>query len=130
LLAKIEVEAVSLATRCNDAMDPAWRELAERSTTTKEGREQFHADRARLGKDIDPATAEITWWYGCDADPYGIRPDLPEEMQQVGRQRFARPPGGAVWICFDDLPPATIGALFDRLAKHRLISGSEGEARR
>ena len=85
----------------------------------KKKRAAFHAQRAALGKYLDPATAEITWWYGFDVDPYGIRPDIPEAMQQIGRQRFARPRGGAVWVCFDDLPPPTIKALFDRMAIER-----------
>ena len=47
------------------------------------------------------------------------RPDIPEAMQQIGRQYFARQRGGAVWVCFDDLPPITIKALFDRLSRSR-----------
>jgi hypothetical protein len=119
LLSQIEVVAADLELCRLEAMDPQWCELAAQVTTTEEERGAFHAQRAALGKYIDPATAEITCWYGFDADPYGIRPDIPEAMQQVGKQYFARQRGGAVWICFDDLPPPTIAALFARLSSSR-----------
>jgi len=120
LLSQIEAASADLELRRVEGMDPQWRELAGRSHTTEEERAAFHAQRAALGKYLDPATAEITWWYGFDVDPYGIRPDIPEAMQQIRRQLFARQRGGAVWVCFDDLSPTTVTALFDRMAIERV----------
>ena len=42
-------------------------------------------ERKREALLIDPATAEVDWSYGQTLDPYGVIPDLPEELQQVGR---------------------------------------------
>jgi hypothetical protein len=53
---------------------------------------------------IDPATAEVQWKFGQTLDPYGMIPDLPEELQQIGREYFARRPGSDVWVHFGDLP--------------------------
>jgi hypothetical protein len=73
--------------------------------------EEFYRLRKAEGLKIDPATAEIFWTYEQTMDPYGIHPDLPEELQQVGREYFARNPGSDIWVSFDDLPDATRKAL-------------------
>jgi hypothetical protein len=80
---------------------------------TAEEREQFLADRVREGLEIDPETAEVEWVYVRAMDPYGIDPDLPEELHQTVRGYFARSPGGA-WVCFYDLPDATRNALWQK----------------
>jgi hypothetical protein len=80
---------------------------------TDEERKQFLADRVREGLEIDPETAEVDWVYARTLDPYGIYPDLPEELQQVGREYFARRRDGT-WVCFDDLPAATRDALWQK----------------
>ena len=59
---------------------------------TLEEFQQWVASREEAGLKIDIETCELGWWYGYDCDPYGARPDLPEEMQQVGRNRFVRSP--------------------------------------
>ena len=46
-----------------------------------------------------------------ELDPYGVYPELPEELQQVEREYFARSPGSDVWVGFGDLPEATRDAL-------------------
>jgi hypothetical protein len=46
--------------------------------------------RIDAGKLIDPQTAEITWRHACMFDPYGAEPDLPEELQIVGREYYVR----------------------------------------
>jgi hypothetical protein len=46
---------------------------------------QWLASRKEAGLEIDPETAEVCWKYAQVMDPYGVRPDLPEEYQQVGR---------------------------------------------
>ena len=46
---------------------------------TSEELQEFFSIRKEAGLKIDPATAEVDWEYAQVADPYGIRPDLPEE---------------------------------------------------
>jgi len=84
--------------------------------TPKEREEQFRAIRKEAGLKIDPETAEVFWTYVRTMDPYGIDPELPEELQQVGRGYFARAPGGDIWVEFSDLPRSTSCALW---RKHR-----------
>lgn len=54
------------------------------------------------------------WRYALTLDPYGVHPELPEELQQVGREYFARRPGGEVWVEFGDLPKKTRDALWNQ----------------
>lgn len=75
---------------------------------------KFYEDRKKLGMQIIPATAEVTWTYAQVLDPYGIHPDLPEEYDCVGRAYFARAPGSNEWVCFEDLPEATSAALWEK----------------
>jgi hypothetical protein len=84
-------------------------------TMNKIDRAAFRAARKEAGLKIDPATAEVDWTYAQTLDPYGIDPDLPEELQQIGRAYFACSPGSDVWVEFGDLPEATRNALW---AKH------------
>jgi hypothetical protein len=70
--------------------------------------------RQAVGLHIDPETAEVDWIFAQTLDPYGDFPNLPEEHQQVGREYFARSPGGGVWIWFGDLPEATCDALWKK----------------
>ena len=77
--------------------------------------EQWLANRKEAGLKIDPETAEVCWDYADTIDPYGVDRDLPEELQQIGREYFARSPNSDVWVSFRDLPKATRDALW---AKH------------
>ena len=70
---------------------------------TDEEREAWLAIRKEAGLKIDPETAEVEWTYAQTLDPYGVYPELPEELQQVGREYFARSPGSDVWVEFGDL---------------------------
>lgn len=66
---------------------------------------------------IDPETAEVTSFYRNYFDPYGIEPDLPEELRQsqcYSEEYFARAPGSDVWVCFGDLPKKVLAALYTR----------------
>src|ERR1700730_7694778 len=72
--------------------------------------------RKEAGLLIDPESAEVDWVYAQTLDPYGVYPDLPEELQQIGREYFARSPGSDLWVCFGDLPDSTRNALWE---KHR-----------
>jgi hypothetical protein len=72
--------------------------------------QQYLAIRQEAALKIDPATAEVNWWYAQVMDPYGIDPDWVrehEECQQVGREYFACAPGSDIWVWFGDLPEAT-----------------------
>ena len=69
-----------------------------------------------LIKGIDPDTAQVEWWYVQTMDPYGIAPDLPEELQQVERGYFAKSSPSNVWVELGDLPSELRDALW---AKHR-----------
>jgi hypothetical protein len=75
---------------------------------------QWLAIRKEAGLQIDADAAEVEWTYAYTLDPYGIHPELPEELQQVGRAYFARSPGSDVWVEFGDLPDATRKALWER----------------
>ena len=70
--------------------------------------------RKAVGLHIDPETADVEWTYAQTLDPYGDDPNLPEELQQVGREYFARSPGSDVWILFGDLPDATRDVLWKK----------------
>jgi hypothetical protein len=85
-------------------------------TSAERELEEWLAIRKEAGLKINPETAEVDWSYARTLDPYGVYPDLPEECQQVGRAYFARSPGSDIWVCFDDLPQATVDALWE---KHR-----------
>ena len=74
---------------------------------------EFLAIRKEEGLKIDPSTAEVTWWYAQVLDPYGVHPDLSEDFR-VGREYFARRPGGDIWVEFGDLPEKTCDALWKR----------------
>ena len=77
--------------------------------------EQWLAIRKEAAPKIDPETAEVMWCYGQILDPYGVKPDLPEECDQVGRTYFARASENDVWVSFDDLSETTASALWKRL---------------
>jgi hypothetical protein len=64
---------------------------------TDDERETWLAIRKDAGLKLDPET------------------QLPEELQQVGREYFARSPGSEVWVLFDDLPTAVVERLWERM---------------
>jgi len=96
------------------SQDPAWQALLDlhRPPTEAEVLE-FYAGRERVGRQIDPMTAEVTSWWAQMLDPYGLGLDIPEEARCVGRCRFARAPGGA-WVHFEHLPDETVQVLHRR----------------
>ncbi len=65
------------------------------------------------GKLIDPETADVTFSWEQVLDPYGVEPDLPAEMRQVGRVFFARSPDSDIWVWFGDLPYETKERLLE-----------------
>ena len=90
-------------------------EFSEESTEKPIDLQALKALREEVGRSIDPETAEVIFSYCYTVDPYGEWADIPEEYQQVGRQYFARPPGGDTWVCFGDLPESTRDALREKL---------------
>jgi hypothetical protein len=76
--------------------------------------EQWLEIRKKAGKEIDPDTAEVKWWYAQTVDPYGVNPDLPDECWQVGREFFACAPGSNIWVRFGDLTEEARAALWGR----------------
>src|SRR6266446_3984819 len=76
--------------------------------------EQFLKARKKAALHIDPETAEVDWAYGQIMHPYGIDPELPDELQCIGRIYFARSPGSELWVCFGDLSEAVRDALWER----------------
>jgi hypothetical protein len=76
--------------------------------------DEFLRLREAAGQKIDPEIAEVGWWYAETLDPYGVH-DLPEELQQVGRERFARSPESDGWVWFGDLPHLTLRRLYERI---------------
>jgi hypothetical protein len=76
------------------------------------------ASREEAGRDIDIETCELGRWKAYDCDPYGILSylgELPEEMQQVGTNRFVRSPQSNGWVNEGDLPTASAEAMYDRI---------------
>ena len=59
-----------------------------RDQLTRAQLDAWLASRKEAGRVIDIQTCELGRWKAYDCDPYGARPDLPEEMQQVGTNRF------------------------------------------
>ena len=97
---------------------------------TELGVKQWLAIRKEAGLKIDPETAEVDWKYAQTLDPYGIDPDLPEELRQVGREYFARSPGSDIWVHFGDLPEETRDALWSCSPNDRPVGGARRILRR
>ena len=88
-----------------------------RGLMNKEELQQWFASRIEAGRAIDIETCELGCWAAYDFDPYGVDPDLPEEMQQVGTNRFVRSPESRGWVHEGDLPPAKGKSMYDRIAR-------------
>ena len=81
--------------------------------------EEFIAIRKEAGLKIDPETAKVCCSHGYVVDPYGIYPDLTDEERCYGRMYFARSPDSDIWVCFRDLPDATVDALRQKETRGR-----------
>jgi hypothetical protein len=91
--------------------------------------EEWLALRQQAALAINPDTAEVAWVYGLTLDCYGVHPDLPEELQQVGREYFARSAGSETWVSFGDLPEATREALWQKHHRRLVFPAGFAEAR-
>ena len=72
-------------------------------------------ERRVAGLLIDPSTAEICWNFGNYFDVYGDGLPLLPQLDQVGREYFARAPDSDIWVSVCDLPDATRDAIWKRL---------------
>ena len=63
---------------------------------------------------IDPENAGVMWRYTQTFDPYGVDPNLPDELRQVGREYFACRPGSDIWAWFGDLTDETREKLWKK----------------
>jgi len=83
---------------------------------------EWVASRKQAGAAIDIETCEIGQWHAYDLDPYGMRyrfGELPDELQQVGRNEFVRSPTSNGWISTDDLSAEKVKALYARIERNR-----------
>jgi hypothetical protein len=83
----------------------------EAKTVNKMTVEEWLAIRREAALQIDSETAEVTCKHANIVDPYGMYPNSEE---CIGRVCFARASGSDVWVCFDDLPDATVKALREK----------------
>ena len=77
-------------------------------------RKEWLAKRKEAGRQLDPKTAQVSWEYVRQADPYRIFSDLPGHARDVSFEYFARSPGSDIWVHRDDLPKSTRRALENR----------------
>ena len=89
-----------------------WSQIAEEEGVDAEIIAWFKTREEEAPK-IDPETAEVEWTYGRVLDPYDVI-GIPRGCDCVGREYFARRPGGDIWVNFSDLPEATREALWNR----------------
>jgi hypothetical protein len=59
---------------------------------------EWLAIRKEAGRRLDPKTAQVACWYAQMMDPYGVCPELPVELDYVGREDFARSPESEIWV--------------------------------
>lgn len=98
--------------------------LTEQAAAVEQRRAALHQERLAAGRLIDPATAEIMWWWAETLDPYGDG-GLPPEAQCVGREWFARSPDGD-WVSFSDLPEETRAAFRAKREANERLPWPEG----
>ena len=75
------------------------------------------ASRKEAGRVIDIETCELGRWQAYDCDPYGARPSLPDEMKQMGTNRFVRSLTSNGWINEADIPVEKIRAMHERIRR-------------
>ena len=73
--------------------------------------------KEKAGRMIDVETCEIEWCFAQTLDPYGIEPDLPDDLWQVGRSYFVRSAESDGWVCAYDLPEDKRRALYARIKR-------------
>src|SRR5262245_57972875 len=88
---------------------------------TPEKLSHWLAGRKEAGQNADIETCEVGKFYVQTMDPYGVDPNLPEELQQIGGLLFVCSPQSNGWICVYDLPPAKRDALYERIKREPLV---------
>ena len=61
-------------------------------------------ERCKVGRRLDPSTAEVFFIYAQVVDPYGDCDDLPAEAHCVGREWFAVDPVERIAVHARDIP--------------------------
>jgi hypothetical protein len=69
-------------------------------------------DIARL---VDPEAVDVIWRFAPVLDPYGLCEPLPDKLDLIGREYFARSLDKEDWVSFDDLPKPTRNRLWQRM---------------
>jgi len=85
--------------------------------------DEWRAIRKRAALEIDPLTAEVMWMYAQTLDPYGVERNLPDEYKCLGREYFARNPGGDIWVSYQDLPGEAVTRLRASGRERRALEG-------
>src|SRR5882724_9797614 len=89
-----------------------------RDAMTNEEIQSWLASRKEAGLAIDIETCELRHWKAPDADPYGVRSDLPPDIQRVVSNCFVRSPASNGWINEADLPMEKVWAMCARLDRN------------
>jgi hypothetical protein len=89
----------------------AWLQFARSAPENKE----WLASREKIGRQLDPEAVDITWRFAPVMDPYGICKPLPDKVNLIGREYFARSLDKEDWVSFDDLPMPTRSRLWERM---------------
>jgi hypothetical protein len=76
---------------------------------------EWLTSRKEIGREVDPEAVEVTWEYRHVLDPYGVCEPLPDTLQLIGREYFARPFDKENWVSFEDLPKRTRHRLWQRM---------------
>ena len=77
--------------------------------------QEWLASRNEIGRQVDPEAVEVTWRFKHVLDPYGLCEPLPDNLQLIGREYFARSLDKEDWVSFDDLPNRTTDRLWQRI---------------
>jgi hypothetical protein len=89
-------------------------EQLEVAMATPESKEWL-ASRKEIGRRIDPEAVDVIWQFRPVLDPYELCEHLPDQLQLVGREYFARSLETEDWVAFDDLPKPSRDRLWRRI---------------
>src|SRR5262249_43259784 len=89
-------------------------EQLDAALATPENKEWL-ASRREIGRQIDPEAVDVTWRFAPVLDPYGLCEPVPDKLDLIGREYFARPWDKEDRVSFDDLPKRTRDRLWQRM---------------
>jgi hypothetical protein len=75
---------------------------------------EWLTSRKEIGRQIDPEAVDVIWQFRNVLDPYKLCEHIPDELQLVGREYFARSLDTEDWVSFDDLPKSSRDRLWRR----------------